>query len=99
MKDMQENGNAKTAPVHPIVIERLKEMRTLEENWDSYGALPPEPGAIDRAIVFAREFFGVKPHVSCTNDGKIVFEGDGGNSIEIGGSNGRDEIWVDDDPS
>ena len=96
---MEKQEDTQAARVDLIVIKRLEEMRTLEENWDSYGALPPEHGAIDRAIVFAREFFGVAPHVSCTNDGKVVFEGNGCNIIEIGGSNERDEIWIDDDPS
>jgi hypothetical protein len=37
------------------IITRLKGFKVLEENWDSYGAIPPNQQTIDNAIRFVKK--------------------------------------------
>lgn len=37
------------------MINRLRGFRSLEENWDSYGAIPPKPVTIESAIRFVKK--------------------------------------------
>lgn len=37
------------------IITRLKGFKALEENWDSYGAIPPNQQIIDNAIRFVKK--------------------------------------------
>lgn len=70
----------------PGVLIKLESLRDLKPNWDSYGADPPNPKAIDRATKFA-EFLSEKgigePHVAPCNDGCIAFEWTGVCELEV----------------
>jgi len=60
-------------------VRRIKEFFLLEENWDSYGALPIKWSVIIRAInFFSKIVFSFHnapiPFVSPVNDGSIYFE-------------------------
>jgi hypothetical protein len=77
------------------IIDRINELALLKENWDSYGALPPSPETIRRAKIFAQEFLVLIPHITCTNNGKVMFEGNDASSIEIGDSSDSDQLFID----
>ena len=70
----------------PAIRIKLEEIRDLKASWDSYGALPPDPGAIEQATEFAEimsKAGASKPHVAPCNDGRIVFEWQGECELEI----------------
>ena len=80
------------------LIERIEAMRHLDENWDSYGARAINQAAIRRAIVLVREIIDGNPHVTATNYGHIVFEGNNGTTIEIGEAPIEDTVWIEEEP-
>lgn len=79
------------------IVDRLQAMRHLQHNWDSYGAASPSPYAIDRAVVFAKEFLSGDLHICPNANGHIVFESKGGTVIRVGCLPDDDSIWIDTD--
>ena len=67
----------------PEALLKLREMRHLEPGWDSYGAAPIDPRAVDRAILMLDSLAGGwVPVPSC--DGGVQLElHEGGFDIEI----------------
>lgn len=49
-----------------------RDLKTLEQGWDSYGAVPVSVEVL-KACKYLYEFFEVKPHVIPVPDGGIVF--------------------------
>jgi hypothetical protein len=61
----------------------LEDMRKLEANWDSYGAPPINPRAIDKAYYLIGYLPGAWTPVPCT-DGSLQLEHHaGGLSMEL----------------
>lgn len=57
-------------------INQIRALSTLEANWDSYGAEPVSPGAINRAVALlttmAKDVELKKPDISATPDGQVT---------------------------
>lgn len=66
----------------PSVIA-LREMRNLEANWDSYGAPPINPRAIDQAILMLDSLSGNWQAVPCSDGGVQLEKHDNGFDIEV----------------
>lgn len=75
--------------------QRIHAFRDLQEDWDSYGALPPDPKAIAKARKFAK-MLREQPHVQPTANGGIGFEWDDC-VIEITATADDDHFWIDDE--
>lgn len=64
------------------VLQQLSDLRHLESNWDSYGALPVHQEALRHAETFAHHLAGLpgvpQPTVTATGEGFIGFCWDSG---------------------
>lgn len=72
----------------PITIDKLRSLAGLEENWDSYGAVPVDLRSIERAaelIEYLGMFVNVdEPAVGATPDGEAGLSWDGGSwSLDV----------------
>ncbi len=73
-------------PWLPAIRVMLESFRDLKADWDSYGADPPYPEAIEQATKFAELMSregASKPHVAPCNDGSIAFEWTGDCELEV----------------
>lgn len=55
-------------------VKRLESLAELEQDWNSYGALPIEPGVIARALEALRGLTGPLPYICPTPTGGVNFE-------------------------
>jgi hypothetical protein len=71
------------------IFEQLEAMRTVPENWDGYGGLPPRGDAIDEAATYFRRLSVAypnlpAPYVTPTPDAGVLFAWDNGpHSLEL----------------
>lgn len=67
----------------PLALATLRQMRHMEPNWDSYGAAPIDPRAVDRAILMLDSLAGDWQPVPCSDGGVQLELHDDGFDIEI----------------
>lgn len=88
-------------------ITKLKNLATLQENWDSYGGLPVDRRSIDNAILLITNLASVEnvsePAIGATPDGEAGLSWDGGHwslDADILPDGRIDYVYTDDrDPS
>jgi hypothetical protein len=67
----------------PLALAALRQMRHMEPNWDSYGAKPIDPRAVDRAILMLDSLPGDWHPVPMSDGGVQLELHEGGFDIEV----------------
>lgn len=83
------------------IYRMLDAMKTWEEGWNSYDALPPNPLALDKARAWITEFYvfaadphWIQPNVTASAHGDIVFDWcNGKKDLEIIIDEDGETIW------
>lgn len=66
-----------TSPWCSLVRRRIQDLLLLQENWDSYGALPVDRRSVDHAVNLARDLATISgvdpPAIAATPNGDVGF--------------------------